>query len=63
MQILTMEELSQRLQDSDIPKIAAATGLVYNTIKNVRNGEYPTYRTVELLSVYFAEKERTHETS
>lgn len=50
---MTLEQVRERLAESDLPKIQTSTGLAYNTLKNVRDGKGARYDTVVQLSNYF----------
>lgn len=56
--MMTLEEIKARLQDSHLPKIQFATGLSYNTLKNLRDGKGAMYFTVVKLSNYFEKEDR-----
>ena len=50
---MTLEQIRARLAESELPKVQSATGLAYNTLKNVRDGKGVLYDTVVQLSNYF----------
>ena len=52
--MLTPSEIRQRLQDRRIDAVAQATGLHYNTIRDIRDNENanPTWRVIKALSDY-----------
>ena len=53
--MLTPEEIREKLKDRVIKMVAEQTGLHYNTVLNIRNGESadPSHRAVKALSEYF----------
>lgn len=53
MAIMDLDDLAQRLKTADLPAVALATGLAYNTLKNIRNGLGARFSTVKALSYYF----------
>lgn len=56
--IYTPAQLRTKLAGSDIPEIAKATGLSYNTIKGLRDGKPGArYETLRLLTEYFEGRE------
>lgn len=52
--MLTLEKIREALQDRRAAKVADATGLHYNTIREVRDNpdSNPSYNTVRVLSDY-----------
>ena len=52
--MLTLEQIRAALQDRMPSKVAKATGLHYNTIRDVRSnaGANPAYTTLKALSDY-----------
>jgi hypothetical protein len=53
--MLTLEMIRSLLQDRRVPLVAEATGLHYNTIRQIRDtpSANPTYKVVKALSDYF----------
>lgn len=56
-QLLTIEQVKQKLQDRRLEVVALATGLHYNTLRYIRDTHKKNvkYETLEKLSIYFAE--------
>ena len=56
--MLTLKQIQARLADRRIDKVAEATGLHYNTVRNIREGVTgnPSWRVVKALSDYLAEE-------
>jgi hypothetical protein len=52
--MMTIKDIQFALRDRRISMVAAATGLHYNTIKQVRDNPHanPSYRVLRLLSEY-----------
>lgn len=52
--MLTLAEVQAALQDRRLPAVAAATGLAYDTVRRVANGDTTavSYDTVKRLSDY-----------
>ena len=52
--MLTLEQIRQRLQDRRTDAVAQATGLHYNTVRDVRSNPdaNPTYKVLKALSDY-----------
>lgn len=52
--MLTLTEVQTALQDRRLPAVAAATGLAYDTVRRVANGDVAavSYDTVKRLSDY-----------
>ena len=52
--MLTLDQIRQRLQDRRIDAVAQATGLHYNTVRDVRSNPdaNPTHRVIRALSDY-----------
>jgi len=52
--MLTLEEIKKRLEDRRLNMVAEATGLHYNTVRNIAAGENtnPTYEVIKALSDY-----------
>lgn len=59
--MMTLEQIRTALSDRMLSKVAAATGLHYNTIREVRDnpGSNPTYKVLMALSNYF--ESRAHD--
>lgn len=55
MTILTISEISKKLQDRRLEVVAVATGLHYNTLRHIRDTQQTNvkYETLEKLSAYF----------
>ena len=56
---MTLEEISEKLSDRNLTIISERTGIHYNTLRNIKNGENknPGYLMVVNLSNYFTKKE------
>lgn len=54
---LNFNKISKRLCISSLPEISRATGLSYNTLKNVKEKKNPTWATLVALNAYFSERE------
>lgn len=54
--IINLPDLVSRLEKASIPEIVRATGLPYNSIKNVRDNGNPTWETLEKIAKFFAEQ-------
>jgi hypothetical protein len=56
--MLTLNEIRQALQDRRVGMVAEATGLHYNTVRQIRDGvsNAPSYRTISALSDYLQGK-------
>jgi len=54
--MLPLKEIRDRLKTASVAEVSRATGLSYNTVRNVRDGiqANPTMRVMESLSRYFA---------
>jgi hypothetical protein len=54
--MLTLEQIRNKLQDRRLGLIVKATGLHYNTLRDVRDNSEanPTYKVVKLLNDYFS---------
>ena len=59
--MLTLEQIRAALRDRRLAKVAEATGLHYNTIREVRDNPdaNPTYKVIKALSDYLT-REATH---
>ena len=59
--MLTLEQIRNALQDRMPAKVAEATGLHYNTIREVRDNPEanPTYKVLKALSDYLKRREAT----
>jgi len=57
--MMTLKEIQDALADRRIDKVAEATALHYNTVRDVRDNPRanPTWRTVSALSAYLKEVE------
>lgn len=57
--MLTLQEIRHRLEDRKVKSVADATGLHYNTVRDIRDRDdaNPTYRAVYALSRYFEERD------
>lgn len=53
--MLTLDQIRTALRDRRLAKVAEATGLHYNTIREVRDNPNanPTYKVLLALSTYF----------
>ena len=56
--MMTLEAIREALQDRRLLMLADATGVHYNTIKNVRDNQYgnPSYKVMKALSDYLERK-------
>ena len=54
--MLTLEQISEKLKDRRLGMISDATGLHYNTIKAIRDGDSkrPSHDTIKALSDYLS---------
>lgn len=52
--MMTPEEMQKALEDRRLPVVSRETGIHYNTLKNIRDGDNknPSYRVARLLSDY-----------
>lgn len=59
--MLTLEQIRAALRDRRLAKVAEATGLHYNTIREIRDNPdaNPTYKVIKALSDYLT-REVTH---
>lgn len=57
MDEISLDRIAGRLTDASLPEISRATGLSYNTLKNVKEKKNPTWATLVALNAYFAERE------
>lgn len=57
--MMTLEQIRDALLDRRIDMVAEATGLHYNTVRDVRSNTNanPSYRVIKALSDYFEGKE------
>lgn len=57
--MLTLEAIRRALQDRSPSKVADATGLHFNTVRNIRDNPdaNPGYRVLKLLSDYLISRE------
>lgn len=53
--MLTLEQIRAQMQDRRLHLIGKATGLHYNTLRDVRDNldANPTYKVIKLLNDYF----------
>ena len=60
--MMTLEQIRQALSDRMPIKVAEATGLHYNTIRQVRDNPdaNPTHKVLQALSDYFESRKVTH---
>ena len=58
--MMTLEQVRHALQDRTLTKVAAATGLAYNTVLRVANGmdKSVSYDVVRRLSDYIAQPQQ-----
>jgi len=56
--MMTLESIRKALKDRRVSMVAEATGLHYNTVRDVRDNDRanPTYKVVKALSDYLEEK-------
>jgi hypothetical protein len=54
--MLTLDQIRDKLQDRRLGLIVKATGLHYNTLRDVRDNSEanPTYKVIKLLNDYFS---------
>ena len=54
--MLTLDQIRDKLQDRRLGLIVKATGLHYNTLRDVRDNleANPTYKVIKLLNDYFS---------
>lgn len=57
-ELMTLDMIRQRLEGVNLPDVQRATGLAYNTLKNIRDGNSVMYHTVVRLSNYFHETDQ-----
>lgn len=50
--MLTLEQIKERLQDSNLAKVAQKAGIHYNSLYGLMKGRNPSYDTVKKLSDY-----------
>lgn len=57
--MLTLEQISRRLKDRRTDKVAEATGIHYNTVRDIRDNPHanPTWRVLSALSDYLEGQE------
>ncbi len=51
--MMTLEQVADKLKECELVPVQYATGLSYNTLKNIREGKGAQYHTVVKLSNYF----------
>lgn len=63
LNMLTLDQIRAALQDRRLFKVAEATGLHYNTIREIRDNPNanPTYKVIRALSDYLTRGEATHD--
>lgn len=56
--MLTLDEIRERLMDRRLPIVSEATGVHFNTIRNIRDNPWanPTYQVMVKLSDYLTYK-------
>ena len=54
--MLTLEQIRDKLQDRRLGMIVKATGVHYNTLRDIRDNldANPTYKVIKLLNDYFS---------
>jgi len=54
--MLTLDEIRDKLQDRRLGMIVKATGVHYNTLRDIRDNldANPTYKVIKLLNDYFS---------
>lgn len=59
--MMTLEQIQEALRDRMAVKVAEATGLHYNTVRDVRDNPEanPTYKVLKALSDYLTNREIT----
>lgn len=60
--MLTLDQIREALRDRRLTKVAEATGLHYNTLREVRDNPNanPTYKVIKALSDYLTRGMTTH---
>jgi len=53
MDTTLLDQIAAKLDESHLPEVSRATGLPYNTLKNVREKRNVTWLTLEKLAAYF----------
>lgn len=55
--MMTLDQIRAALRDRRLAKVAEATGLHYNTIREVRDNQNanPTYKVIRVLSDYLTQ--------
>lgn len=63
MDMLTLDQIRAALRDRRLSKVAEATGLHYNTIREIRDNPdaNPTYKVIRALSDYLTRGGATHD--
>lgn len=61
--LIPLERIQRLLRKEVTREVSRATGLHYNTVRNVRDGVQcnPTMRVMEALSQYFADQDAAHD--
>jgi hypothetical protein len=61
--MLTLDQIREALRARRLAKVAEATGLHYNTIREIRDNPNanPTYKVIKVLSDYLTRGEATHD--
>jgi len=61
--MLTLDQIRKALRDRRLAKVAQATGLHYNTVREIRDNPNanPTYKVIKALSDYLTRVETTHD--
>jgi|TARA_R110000796_G_scaffold1054_2_gene4037 predicted transcriptional regulator len=55
---MTLQQIKEQLRDSNLKRVAEASGLHYNVLTRLMNGDTdPRYSTVESLSEYLRERD------
>ena len=54
--MLTLDQIRDKLQDRRLGMIVKATGVHYNTLRDIRDNldANPTYKVIKLLNYYFS---------
>jgi DNA-binding Xre family transcriptional regulator len=56
--MMTLDQIKQALEDRRLNIVSEATGLHYNTLKNIRDGknENPSIKTLNKISAYLEQR-------